>query len=86
MSWVSFANMLSKFTLLSHVRGVVSRNIDAPESCLSLLFVRWRKLRTKPRAASKMYYVRQPTPKDPEETEELQLRYAHYRTIIRAIR
>ncbi|XP_041370474.1 probable 28S ribosomal protein S26, mitochondrial [Gigantopelta aegis] len=49
-------------------------------------FIRWRKPRWVPKAKSKIFYVRKPTPIDPEENSELKLRYAHYRTHVRAIR
>lgn len=47
---------------------------------------RWRKRRWAPIAASKLFVVRERTPIDPEEYDELKVRFAHYRTAVRSIR
>ncbi|XP_052102339.1 probable 28S ribosomal protein S26, mitochondrial [Mytilus californianus] len=48
--------------------------------------VRYRKPRWVPKAASKEFYVREPTPIDPVEYEELKWRYQEYRNTVEAIR
>lgn len=48
--------------------------------------VRWRKRRWAPPNKSKEFYVREPTPIDPEEWADLKKRYDLYRTEMRAIR
>lgn len=48
--------------------------------------IRFRKTRFIPRRApSKIYYVRQPTPKDPEEMAYLDRELKHYNTKIKSI-
>ncbi|KAK7110100.1 small ribosomal subunit protein mS26-like [Littorina saxatilis] len=49
-------------------------------------FVRGIKPRWLPKSKSKIFYVREPTPIDPVEHEELRTMYFHYRTKLRAIR
>jgi len=52
----------------------------------SLTSVRFRKRRDQPRRApSKIYYVRQPTPKDPEEMAFLNTELKHYNTKMKSI-
>ncbi|KAK3590100.1 hypothetical protein CHS0354_041146 [Potamilus streckersoni] len=48
--------------------------------------VRWRKPRWLPKAPSKIFKVRKPTPIDPEEDAMLKKHFHHYRTVVRAIR
>ncbi|XP_033757080.1 probable 28S ribosomal protein S26, mitochondrial [Pecten maximus] len=52
----------------------------------ALTFVRWRKPRHLPKARSKIYIVRQPTPKDPEEMKLMRMRTNQYNTEMRSIR
>ncbi|XP_060071272.1 small ribosomal subunit protein mS26-like [Ylistrum balloti] len=52
----------------------------------ALTFVRWRKPRHVPKARSKIYVVRQPTPRDAEETELMKNCNRNYNTEMRAIR
>lgn len=52
----------------------------------TVISVRWRKQRHMPQAPSKLYRVRQPTPIDPEEDEELKFLYKKYQTDLRAVR
>jgi hypothetical protein len=66
--------------LVSLVRGgQITLNLTGPLS-LSVTQVRWRIPRWTKQNASKMFYVRKPTPIDPEEEEELKIRYSHYNT------
>jgi hypothetical protein len=48
--------------------------------------IRWRKPRWLPRAPTKEFYVREPTPIDPVEHAELLWRYKEYRHTVDAIR
>ncbi|KAJ8317032.1 hypothetical protein KUTeg_004936 [Tegillarca granosa] len=52
----------------------------------TIISVRWRKPRHLPTAPSKLYRVREPTPLDPEEDEEMKFLYNKYMTDMRAIR
>ncbi|XP_005106708.1 28S ribosomal protein S26, mitochondrial [Aplysia californica] len=76
--------------MASSVRAIVGLSFRS--SCLSRInvptvqSVRYRKPRWLPIAASKEFYVRKPTPIDPEEHEELESRYKHYRATVRGIR
>ena len=59
--------------------------IMADESVFSRL-VRFRKRRWRPRAASKLYYVRKPTPIDADEYQELKWRYNNYKHAMKSVR
>ncbi|CAI9716992.1 28S ribosomal protein S26, mitochondrial [Octopus vulgaris] len=48
--------------------------------------VRWAKSRFKPIAKSKQFYVREPTPQDPEEHKRLKFLNNEYSTHLRALR
>ncbi|KAL3864201.1 hypothetical protein ACJMK2_005906 [Sinanodonta woodiana] len=55
------------------------------KTCL-IQCVRWRKPRWLPKAPSKIFKVRKPTPIDPEENAMLKTHFDHYRTVVKAIR
>ncbi|XP_069140006.1 small ribosomal subunit protein mS26-like [Argopecten irradians] len=52
----------------------------------ALTFVRWRKPRHLPKARSKIFVVRQPTPIDPTEETLMKTHTHHYSTEMRALR
>ena len=63
----------------------LSRSLLTADESQFVRLVRFRKRRWSPRAPSKIYYVRQPTPIDPEEKEELKLRYNNYRHELKSL-
>ena len=73
-------------TLICRHTLVLSRNMLTADESIFTRLVRWRKRRWSPRAPSKIYYVRTPTPMDPNETEELRDRYNNYRHQIKSLR
>ncbi|KAL5021964.1 hypothetical protein ScPMuIL_001119 [Solemya velum] len=64
---------------------LITQTIRGPPKILYQV-IRWRKPRWVPRAKSKEFYVRRPTPVDPEERVELKIRYDHYRTAVKSVR
>ncbi|ELU09197.1 hypothetical protein CAPTEDRAFT_224390 [Capitella teleta] len=64
----------------------ISEALQLPDSTDFIRFVRWRKRRWAPIPASKMYYVRKPTPVNEEEKAELLERNRKYATQMRSLR
>ncbi|XP_076467411.1 small ribosomal subunit protein mS26-like [Babylonia areolata] len=62
----------------------VAEGLNLPVPLVNI--VRGIKPRWLPKSKSKIFYVRTPTPIDPEENEETRTAYFHYRTQIRAVR
>ncbi|XP_021352293.1 probable 28S ribosomal protein S26, mitochondrial [Mizuhopecten yessoensis] len=75
-------SLISKISITTSLHETVSRLTYFP----TLTFVRWRKPRHLPKARSKIYNVRQPTPKDDEETKLMTTLTDRYNVKIRAIR
>ncbi|XP_014788585.1 probable 28S ribosomal protein S26, mitochondrial [Octopus bimaculoides] len=66
-----------ELTSLTHPTGQVGPLIQS---------IRWVKPRYKPIAKSKQFYVREPTPQDPEEQKRLKFLNNEYSTYLRALR
>ena len=78
--------MLRSFnTMICTQRNVLSQ-INRPDTSPFTQIVRWRKRRWAPIPASKIFYVRQPTPIDEEEAIELRNRTCEYTIVKKAIR
>ncbi|XP_052771444.1 probable 28S ribosomal protein S26, mitochondrial [Mya arenaria] len=61
--------------------------LNAIEACngLNLQFVRYRKPRFVPKAPTKIFKVREPTPRDTEETKLMRTWQAHYNTEMKSL-
>lgn len=71
---------------LSRKTGCLN-SLNTPEmTVFGLINVRFRKRRDVRKAPSKIYDVREPTPKDPEEMKIMRDKYRKYKTQIGSIR
>jgi len=77
-SYTTIANVLAKHNSINFVLPCTQ--------CVRYKKTPRRKPIGLPVAKSKEFEVRQPTPKDPEETKELEIRYEEYRASVRGIR
>ncbi len=78
--------MLSRVGLLVAGRQTLCEALEVQKVLPLAQFVRWRKRRWAPINASKMFYVRKPTPIDPEEWTELKTRYDRYHIYMKALK
>lgn len=53
--------------------------------CANLIFVRFRKPRWQPKAPSKVFKVREPTPIDPVEYAKMKEWTEHYKTAMKSV-
>lgn len=68
-------------------RGVYPSSLNISRGSIPCMQqVRWRKPRWVPKAPSKIFVVREPTPIDPEEYAMMSTLYNHYRTRLKSIR
>ena len=77
--------MFSRVGLFTLGRRLVG-DLETPTNGPIIQVVRWRKRRWAPKNPSKIYYVRTPTAEIPEEKAELQQRYRHHKTTMKALR
>jgi hypothetical protein len=76
--------MASKLIQTYLIKSTLSKHTVGLYPCFTQ--IRWRKPRWLPRAPTKEFYVREPTPIDPVEHAELLWRYKEYRHTVDAIR
>lgn len=76
--------MASKLIQTHLIKSTLSKHTVGLYPCFTQ--IRWRKPRWLPRAPTKEFYVREPTPIDPVEHAELLWRYKEYRHTVDAIR
>lgn len=84
---MALCNLCKQGNIFAKSRNIPVLDVNTPQpTVFGLISVRFRKRRDQvKRAPSKIYYVRRPTPKDPEETKFLATELKHYNTKVKSI-